>query len=322
MITLMRKLILVLLVPTLLFARQKAHVIPQGDDLPYIPWFTGTGLAPTATNFKLGHPGMMGVLTAFYNYGEYDNNWKLKSDNACWNINTLIDIQAATTERTGIEVIASFSASFQGSKHSTHFTDTLLLLGYQVSDDQRGTWIPDFRLAFETIFPTGNFRELRPENNGIDETGLGAYFFGPNFAFQKLFHLENNFFALIWSAAYLLPTRARIKDHSIYGGGLGTRGTIRPGPLLTAFVSGEYSINQRWVFAFDTACIYQEEAHNFKGTTVEPIEEPTTIQISFSPQVEYNFTAHSGLIIGAWLTLAGRNAAAFAAVYLNYSKNF
>ncbi len=37
---------------------------------------------------------------------------------------------------------------------------------------------------------------------------------------------------------------------------------IRPGPLLTTFISGEYSINQKWVFAFDTTCIYQEEAHH------------------------------------------------------------
>lgn len=318
----MRNLIILLILPTLLLARQKTIITHPNIQIPYEPWFTGPALAPTAVNMKLGHPALEPVVTLFDNYGSYNNHWKLEKETTIWTLNYLIDFQFATSERTGVEIIASFNESHRKDKTSTHFTDTILLLGYQVSDDQKDSWVPDFRLFFETFFPTGKFRQLKPENFEIDATGQGAYFFGPNFSFQKLFYLDNHFFVLHWSLGYFFPTRARLKETSAYGGGPGTRGTIRPGQLLTAFLSGEYSLNQRWVLSFDTAFVYQQRAKDFRGTTLIPVASPTTVQLSFSPQIQYNLSPQSGFLFGSWFTLTGRNADAFASLFAAFTHVF
>lgn len=45
-----------------------------------------------------------------------------------------------------------------------------------------------------------------------------------------------------------------------YGGGPETKGKVYPGQTFITFFSGEYSINQKWVIAFDTELLYQQKA--------------------------------------------------------------
>jgi hypothetical protein len=42
------------------------------------------------------------------------------------------------------------------------------------------------------------------------------------------------------------------------------------------------------------------------------------VQISFAPEVEYNFSQSSGLLAGVWFTVAGKNSSAFASAFLTY----
>ena len=142
--------------------------------------------------------------------------------------------------------------------------------------------------------------------------------------FRKLFYLPHSFFSLRWSIGYLFPSTVKVKGFNTYGGGYGTEGKVKPGQTLTAFLSGEYSINQRWVLAFDTEFLAQRKSH-FSGKNgvnnvggVANTKLPSSVQISFAPEVEYNFSQSSGLLAGVWFTVAGKNSSAFYSAFLTY----
>ena len=321
----MHKLLLILVLPSLLCAGMNITPPMTETRLDYTPWFTGTLLAPTAINMKKGHPGIELFVTAFNFYAKYDSNWKLDDVADVWSISPGGDFQMAFTENTGIEVLASTITNFQQGRSSTHFEDTSVLLGYQISNDQPKSWIPDCRLTFNTIFPTGNHDDLDPTLNGIDSSGQGAYFFGPALACQKLFHLKHNYFVLHWSLGYLIPLRANIKGLSVYGGAPDTKGSLIPGQTLIAFLSGEYTFTQNWVFQFDTQYLFQFASHDFegrRGTTSDgnlaQVGLPNSFQLGVTLGLEYNFSNLSGILFGTWFTLAGFNSQAFAAGFLGY----
>lgn len=155
--------------------------------------------------------------------------------------------------------------------------------------------------------------------------GREPFLIGPNLAFQKLLYLPENFLVLHWSFGYFFPTQAKVKDFNLYGGGKGTKGKIRPGQLLSAFIAAEYSLSQRWVIGFETEFFYQLPSSKFKGDPgIQPDGTPASVGISslaqwmFLPEVQYNFNAHSGLLIGGWFSLIGKNTKAYAAGFLAY----
>lgn len=317
---------LLVLLPLFLFAIDDSvkGAIPNAA-FPYVPWFTGPLLAPTPVNMKPGHPAIEPIVTAFDTYGMYDTHWKVKKKPKIYAVSTLVDFQMGFTDDWGLEVDVAFISNFQKGKSATHFQDSFIFLGYQVSNDKPGTWVPDFRLLVQEIFPTGKYQKFDPKKAAIESTGQGSYQTGVVLAFQKLFHLPNQFFAFHWSLAYIfLRTQADVKGLNTYGGSIDTKGKARPGRTVIGILSGEYSMNQNWVFVFDFQVLYQGESH-FSGRRGEgpqggktSVTLPASTQISISPGLEYNFSRTSGLLFGTWLTLAGKNTNAFASLYGAY----
>lgn len=304
------------LAPALLVAHGSAQpeTPPSSNILQYEPWYTGTYLAATAVNVTAIEP----FITGYDIYGVYESDWKVKSKETIWSISPELEVIVALTKRIGIEVLGGFVSNFRGSKHSTHILDTMVLLGYQISTDDKDSWVPNCRLSFETIFPSGKHDRLDPSKGGIDISGEGAYFLGPELACSKMFQFPCHFLNIYWSFGYFFPTEAHIKGLSIYGGGRGTKGKIRPGQSLQALLSFEYALNQRWVLAFDSQLLYQRPASHFRGRTITHVGLPSSMQISVAPQIEYNFNAKSGIIIGSWCTVAGYHSRAFASAFFVY----
>lgn len=321
-----RSIILLFLFPIFAFAHLNggASIPPQEDQFAYIPWFTGPLLAPTPINMKPGHPAIEPSVTIFNIYGKYSSSWELKSQKTMWAINPLVDFQFGITDDIGIETLVSFISNFKNGQSFSFFQDTTVLFGYQVSNDVKDSWIPDFRLILQETFPSGKYQKLNPQKQGIDSTGFGSFQTGPVLAFRKLFYLPHNFLSLRWSIGYLFPSTVHVKGFNTYGGGYGTKGKVKPGQTMTAFFSGEYSINKHWVLAFDTEFLYQRKSHFSGKRGISPLGEtaavglPSSVQISFAPELEYNFTSLSGLLAGIWFTVAGKNSAAFASTFLAY----
>lgn len=317
----------ILLLPSLLLGVQKTKVTHHGVHVPYEPWLTGTFLSPTPINMEIGHPAIEPSVTFFYTYGNYDSNWKLQSNQSIVAINPLLDYQFAITERTGFEICTSFITSFSNGNTATRLSDTLLFFGYQALDDVKDSWIPDLRLFLEIVCPSGKHDKIDPTAPGIDFSGQGAYFFGPNISYQKLFYLPDSFFMLHLAIGYFFPTKPPVTNLSVYGGEMGTNGFIRPGQNLIAFISGEYSFSQRWAFVFDTEFNYQRKSSKFSGNpgpnlSKSDIGLPESVQISFAPALSYNFSDNTGLLAGSWFTLAGKNSTAFASGFFSFSHIF
>ncbi len=318
----MRKWIsLIALCPALLGADINPMVEPVPEPPPYEIWYTGTYLSATAVNINAIEPFI--TLAAFY--GNYESDWKLKRHETTWSANPAVEVIFELTKRLGIELTGGLLSNFRGNQKATHFTDSSIILGYEVLEDRKDSWVPNFRLGLEILLPTGHYNHLDPKKQGIDITGSGAYFFGPLLAFSKTFRFPCHFMNLYWSFGYLFPTNAYLKGLNTYGGGHGTRGKIRPGQGLAAILSAEYSLSNHWVLALDIELLHQTASSHFKGRPgilspgiPAPVGLPSSISLSVAPQIEYNFNSKSGIIFGAWGTVAGRNSRAFASAIFAY----
>lgn len=289
----------------------------------YTPWFTGPIFVPAPTNADPRHPVLQPAAFFVCTYGTYGSDWKVEKQQNKWTISPQLYLDAGFTEKLGIELVAAATSNFQGGRTSTHFQDTILLLGYQISNDEKDSWVPDFRIMIQETFPTGKYQKLKLENQGIDSTGQGSFQTGPAFAMRKIFTLSGQEFSLYWSAGYLFPTMVDVKGLNAFGGASDTKGKVRPGQGLFNFISGEYSITQNWVFAFDTVFFLQRKSH-FSGTrgSTQEVNLPLTFQFSVAPEVEYNFSANAGLIAGVWFSAFGKNSSAFAGAVFSYVYTF
>ncbi len=297
--------------------------IAQYPDVKYVPWFTGPLLSPTPVNMVPGHPAIEPSIVVGSNYGRYKDNWKYTSQDSEWFVNPFLDYQLGITDRIGLEMLVSFISNFKKNTASTRMQDSSILLGFQIANDAKGTWIPDIRLDLQATLPTGNYQKLSPSKLGTDLTGQGAYQTGPLLIVHKMFYPGDHFLALKISVGYLFPTNVKVKGLNAYGGNPSTRGTVHPGQTLTTFFSGEYSISQRWGWGFDTLFTYQKKS-TFTGSTDKnaPVGLPPSAQLSLAPYLEYNFTQRMGVLGGVWCTLAGRNTTAFASGYFAFIYTF
>lgn len=313
-----------LLVPSFILGRQNTYEHLKIHDVPYIPWFTGPLLSPTPINMKPGHPAIEPSVTLQCTYGEYNSNWSIKGKTKTWAINPFVDFQFGFTDRVGMEILASFISNFKGSETSTNIQDTNIFLGFQVANDLKGSWRPDFRIDLQATFPTGKYQKLNPKKMGIDSTGLGSFQLGPVFIVQKLFYPGNNYLALKATLGYLFPSSVKVKGFNSYGGGKNTKGTVTPGQTLTAFLTSEYSISQRWGWGCDAMFTHQRKSvfHGSPGTTKEgapaKVGHPSSTQISLAPFIEHSFSPNMGILSGSWFTIAGKNAFAFASVFFAF----
>jgi hypothetical protein len=108
---------------------------------------------------------------------------------------------------------------------------------------------------------------------------------------------------------------------SVYGTGEGFRGRARPGNSAIINAAWEYSVTRNWVLALDV--VYQHDSNtHVSGYDLHSGgaagSAPAAFELnsgpghtwSLAPAIEYNFNSRVGVIAGAKLTVAGRNAGA------------
>ncbi|WP_194846863.1 hypothetical protein [Candidatus Neptunochlamydia vexilliferae] len=268
------------------------------------------------------HPALEVTVGVKNQYGFYDSDWSIKNETDLWSIYNYLDLQLGFNSVLGMEFIGSWTNNFSGSASSTRIQDTTVRLGFQVLNEVPGTWVPDFRIILQEVFPTGQHQKLNPKKNETDLTGLGSFQTGLYLAFQKLFKLnEYHSFQMRFSAGYFVPAPVHVKSFNAYGGGFGTRGKIYPGNYISIYSSGEYNLNSRWAIAYDANFQY-----NFKGrfsgkpgrtTTGEKasVEALEMVQFTLAPEIEHTFTENTGMLLGVWFSVFGKNAPAFASAF-------
>ncbi|MCP5504016.1 MAG: hypothetical protein H7A41_02560 [Chlamydiales bacterium] len=310
-----RCLILIFLLPSISYA---SAAMTDEKIFPYEQWFTGPLFTPMAITPEKEHPALEVTFGGKCSYGFYNDNWQTKSTPNLWSIFNYYDAQLGISSILGLEIIASWTNNFSKGAYSVHIQDTTVRLGFQVCNEVPGTWIPDFRIILQEVFPTGNYQKLKPDKYLTDLTGQGTFQTGLYLAFQKLFDLNNGHkYQMRFSTGYFIPAPTQVSGINAYGGSLTTNGTVYPGHYISTFCSGEYNLNNRWALAFDSNFQYQ-----FKGRfSGNPGTSPTTplenAMFTLAPELEHTFSENSGMLLGAWFTILGKNTPAFSSLFFS-----
>lgn len=335
----MQRLLVFLLLPLLLFAqgyrnnsspprvppeeveRQLSDAEKQFEHARtlFTAWYTGPLITPSATMVP---PGMYMWQPYIYftdNYGAFNSEREWVDAPNRFFINPVpLILQIGVTDQVDTLIIAGAIAQWQEGKFSGGIQDTTLQLGFLVQKET--PWVPKAKFSIGQSFPTGKYKNLDPDNIGLDGTGVGAWGTTFTLTFGKV---------LFWNTAhpvnsrlsfqYKLSTPIRVSNFNSWGGGYGTQGVVKPGNTFTADMGLELSVNQPWVVAIDIVytATNRTKFNGNPGTTTEGGTTPASIgggysdQLSLCPAVEYNFNINNGIITGIWFSVYGKNAVNF-----------
>ncbi|MBS0620988.1 MAG: hypothetical protein JSS61_05980 [Verrucomicrobia bacterium] len=281
----------------------------------YKQWFTGPIITPNPTTVPPGHPGLELDLIATKNYGFYDSQGKVNRTPTIWGIQPLFDFQVGFNRILGAELIGSMVTNSCKGESSTRLADSIFRLGFQVSIDKEGSWIPDFRILLQETFPTGKYQKLSLKKRGADSTGQGSFQTGVQCVFQKAFCMnKSHSFRLRGSIGYFVPSAVVVKGLNCYGGDTNTKGTIYLGNYYTGFLYGEYALSRTWAFACE---LNYQQGENGKFTKMRgpKIQVPSFNQLSVLPEIQHTYSENLGIIFGGWFTVSGRNSSAFGKIF-------
>lgn len=283
------------------------------------PWFTGPILTPSGNNVEKGRIDFEPFVFATYSNGNYNSSWEKENAPWIWNINILPMLQFGLTDWLDLTIIPSWFFNKTQKAFQFSFGDVVTSFGIQLLTETDTSWYPSIRLGLSESFPTGQFDQLDPEQDGTDVSGNASYVTGAFIAFSKLIHLWGIHWTNVrFSCLYTVPASARVRGFTDLGGSYDTDGVIYPGQTLEVFFAFEFNFTQNWNLSMDALASYSKRVR-FKGNpgTLEATGLPADLtqgsstQYSLAPSLEYSWSDQLGLITGAWFTVAGRNAQSF-----------
>ena len=289
---------------------------------PQRPWFTGPILAPAGHTVPAGKTNYQPYLFVTDNY----------SPDPSWVINPFIQFTRGLTSWMDLKIETQAFFTFKDHQVGSNLSDFQVILGFQAMEDNPNGWEPDLRITFGETFPTGRYEKLNPDKMGADGTGGGSYETEVSFNFQKLFHISGDqWLRPRLFLRYAVPAPVTVHEFNTYGGGFGTNGKVYPGNSFIGILAFEYAMTQNWVLALDIQAIYADKT-SFSGKKGIDIQSRTaaqgsgkfnkigipagigsgkSVQWSYAPALEYNFTQNLGVIGGVWFTGATRNSTEF-----------
>ncbi len=342
----MNRLCLLLLLPLALFAQDNNssdETKPKQTSQPYVspeevqaqlteaeaqynhalelfnPWYTGPLITPSASMVAPGHVIWQPYIFFTDTYGAFDEDRKRVDTPNSFQIQVQpVIVQTGITPSVDATVVMSTVANWKQGEFGGGFNDINLQLGFLIQ--KQGLWIPGAKFSITQSFPTGKFKNLDPDDLGLDATGAGAWKTQFSLVFSKLIFWNTlHPFNTRVAFQYTLPTVVEVSNFNAYGGGFGTHGTVRPGNSFAVDLGLEVSINQPWVIALDVvySCQNSTNFHGKLGTTTKGGSTPASVgggfndSLSLAPAVEYNYSGSMGLLGGVWFTVYGRNTGNF-----------
>ncbi|MCI0381899.1 MAG: hypothetical protein L0207_02465 [Chlamydiae bacterium] len=294
----------------------------------FIPWYTGPLITGSANNVPAGRYNIQPYLFFNETYARYNGNRKSVDIPNIFTFNPLVVLQRGLTSWLDITLVPQ--AFFRWSQHKStqQFGDTAVTFGLQALTQT--PYAPSIRFTIGENFPSGKYKRLNPNKNGIDGVGAGVYstVFGINLN-KIIWQFPLHPISLRFSGTYQVPNnRAPVRGFNAYGGGFGTKGRVKAGQVLNLDVGVEVSLTQRWVLATDFVYTYSWKSTFSGNPGISPLGllaangAPSSDQFSIAPAIEYNVSEKGGFIGGVWFTLTGRNSSNFIALVLSYTYLF
>ncbi len=283
--------------------------VDKGDEKP---WFAGTLLALFPENIQPGRFLIQPDLFATRRYGIYDSHSSISHQLNSHIYTALLTLETGITKTIDVTFITSEVYARVAGRDFWHLGDTFVLLGFQISTDKKGTWIPDIRVLIGEGFPTGKYQHLNPVLQGADTTGRGVYETTVSFIAHKIFYTWPNH-PYNWNINITAghSTRSKVEGLNAFGGNPLTRGTIGPTEDFLTNLAFEYKLNNAWGCGIDFNFFYQNSA-SFQSKTFDIFTgPPSSYLFSLAPMLEYNFNEDLGISGGVWFSVKGRNSQAF-----------
>jgi len=274
-------------------------------------WWTGPLLAASPGSLTPGHFLIEPYLFDAIPQGHYDNDGQRHPAPHANDFGSQSYLLYGLTDRVGVGLIPRFGfndVSVGRDSSKVGVGDLSVQAQYGLTKFQEGSWIPTTAFVVQETLPTGKYDRLgdRP----ADGLGLGTYSTNLALYSQYFFWMPNGrILRTRLDVSYQISGSAGVRDVSVYGTEEGFRGRARPGNVTVVDAAGEYSMTQHWVLAMDVAYEHDGSTHvHGAGLDFNTGESHTW---SLAPAIEYNFNSRIGIIAGAKLTVAGRNATAF-----------
>jgi hypothetical protein len=285
-------------------------------------WWTGPLLAASPATLSPGHFLIEPYLFDAIPRGRYDDDGKRQPGGAHQNnFGSQSYVLYGLVDSVSIGLIPRFGCNEWSAGHGSSrpgVGDLTLQAQYGLTRYEEGTWIPTTALVLGETLPTGKFDRLgdRP----ADGLGAGVYTTTVSLYSQYFFWLPTGrILRTRLDVSYSFSGSAAVHDVSVYGTSQGFLGRVYPGDSILADGAFEYSLTRNWVLALDV--VYEHDANTrlasvdaaSGGSGFPPptgLDSGTGHTWSLAPAIEYNFNSRIGVIAGAKLTVAGRNATA------------
>ena len=276
-------------------------------------WWTGPLLAASPGTLPPGHFLIEPYLFDALPQGHYDNDGTRHAGPHANNFGSQSYILYGLFDAVSVGLIPRFGFNEpQVGRNSSKVGvgDLTLQAQYGLTHFVEGSWIPTTAFVFQETLPTGKYDRLG--DHPADGLGAGAYSTNLSLYSQYFFWMPNGrILRTRFDVSYSISGSASVHDVSVYGTAEGFYGRARPGNVALVNAAWEYSVTRNWVLALDV--VYEHDANtHLSGWIPAPVElnSGPGHTWSLAPAIEYNFNSRIGVIAGAKLTVAGRNASA------------
>jgi hypothetical protein len=273
-------------------------------------WWTGPLLAASPGSLTPGHFLIEPYLFDAIPQGHFDNDGQRHPAPHANEFGSQSYLLYGLTNNVGVGLIPRFGfndVSVGRDSSKLGVGDLSVQAQYGLTKFQEGSWIPTTALVVQETLPTGKYDRLgdRP----ADGLGLGTYSTNLALYSQYFFWMPNGrILRTRLDLSYQISASAGVRDVSVYGTDGGFRGRARPGNVAVVDAAGEYSMTQHWVLAMDV--LYEHDGSTHVHGAGLDFDSGQSHTWSLAPAIEYNFNSRVGIIAGAKLTVAGRNATA------------
>lgn len=281
------------------------------------PWYTGPLVTPSASMMPPGSANIQPYLFFVDTYATFDSTrHSVSLPHNLYSVQLIAPLQVGITDTMDLVFNPGGEVNWQDGETGGGFLDIGCTIGFPIL--RQSIYIPGLKFTISETFPTGKYQNLSQNGLNLNSTGGGSY--------QTRFGLTTSK-VLWWTypnpmnvrlfVGYTIPSTVHVENFNTYGGGIGTKGTVRPGNSFTADLGMEVSLTQAWVFACDVVYTAQNRTkfhgspgHTLDGSTAT-VGSPSNDNLSLAPALEYNWNENLGIIAGSQFSVYGRNSGNF-----------
>ena len=278
------------------------------------PWYTGPLVTPSASMAAPGQCVIQPYIIVTDNYQKFDSHrTTVNLPSSLVQLTALSVFQFGITDSVDITTTPSGGGQWQYGESGGGFADSFLTLGFLIN--KQSLYAPQVKFTIQERFPTGRSQHLTSNGLALSGFGGGSYQTQFGLAFGKILNwaskhpLNTRLFL-----GYTIPTPVSVHGFNVYGGGFGTKATVKPGNTFISDLGIELSLTQQWALAMDFVYVTSNRTkfHGIAGTDAEgksaSIGGPSGDNFSLAPAVEYNWNDSFGAVAGVQFSVYGRNS--------------